>query len=219
MNNEKVTRILDLAIIIFLGITSVFGAFAAYQSALDSSAMSKDYNEGIATITDANSMYVEAGQTVSNDMALYQNMVSLSLDVDYAKDSDEREKAEEKLDNFTSKFLSETLQASIEWAEKKEKADDAYVSPFDDENYYNEVYKEAQATYDEGRTKLDSGNIFNTNGDKMGLIVIYFATVLFLLGVCSSLKRNGLKVGLSIFSLAIFIFATVQMFQIPFLAP
>lgn len=219
MNNEKFTHILELIIIVFLGITSVFGAFSAYQSALNSSAMSKDYNEGIATITDANSMYVEAGQTISNDMTLYQNMVSLSLDVDYAKTSLEREKAEEKLDNFTSKFLTDTLLKSIDWAEKEENSTGDYVSPFDDEDYHTEVYKEAEDTYSEGRNKLDSGNIFNTNGDKMGLIVIYFATVMFLLGVCSSLKRNQLKLGLSIFSLGIFIFAVVQMFQVPFLTP
>jgi hypothetical protein len=52
----------------------------------------------------------------------------------------------------------------------------------------------------------------------MGLIVIYFATVMFLLGIANSLKRNELKLALALFSCAIFIFATIQMAMIPFLS-
>lgn len=219
IDSEKNTKLIELLVVIFLGVASVFGAFAAYQSALNGSAMSREYNEGISTITDANSSYVEAGQTISNDMVLYQNMISLQLDVEYATDEVEQAKAQEKLTNFEAKFLTQDLQAAIEWATAQEEATGYYTSPFESETYVEAVYKTAAETYQEGRGRLELGHVYNTNGDKMGLIVIYYALILFLLGISSSLKRNVLKIALSGFSLAIFVFATVQMFSIPFLTP
>lgn len=219
IHSEKATKLLELIVVIFLGVASVFGAFSAYQSALNGSAMSKEYNEGISTITDANSSYVEAGQVISNDMVLYQSMVSLQLDVEYAQDEVERVKAQEKLTNFEAKFLTLNLQNAIEWATAQETSTGYYTSPFESEVYLDAVYKTANATYQEGRVRLELGHVYNTNGDKMGLIVIYYALILFLLGISSSIKRNELKLALLAFSLAIFIFATVQMLGIPFLTP
>jgi len=74
---EKLTDVIELIVVVFLGITSVFGAFAAYQASLNNSAMAKEYNQGIATITDANSYYIEAGQTYASDQSLYQSLLSL----------------------------------------------------------------------------------------------------------------------------------------------
>ncbi|MEA4853736.1 MAG: hypothetical protein VB082_05645 [Christensenella sp.] len=219
LKSEKFSNVLEIVIVVFLGIASVFSAFAAYQSSLNSSAMSKYYNEGIATITDANSSYVEAGQVISNDMTLYQNLLSLSLEIDYAETPEEAEKAQEKFDNYSAKFLSQDLLDAITWAESKEGETDFYTSPFESEDYMNSVYAEANETYESGRQMLEEGHVYNTNGDKMGLIVIYFATVMFLLGICNALKRNELKIALAAFAAVIFVIATVQMFGIPFLKP
>lgn len=219
LKSEKSSKLLELLLVVFLGITSVFSAFSAWQSALNSSAMSKNYNEGIATVTDANTLYVEAGQVYSNDMALYQQFISFQYDVDYATDEIEAEKAEAKMEDFMNTFLSENLMNAIVWAgEQQGETGQAYVSPFDSEEYWNSVYAEAEATYQQGRQMLEDGHIYNTNGDKMGLIVIYYAMVLFLLGIASTLKRNGLKLALGLFAIAIFIFATIQMAAIPFLS-
>lgn len=219
LKSEKSSRLLELLLVIFLGVTSVFSAFSAWQSALNSSAMSKNYNEGIATVTDANSLYVEAGQTYSNDVTLYQQFISFQYDVDYASDEIEAEKAQAKMENFMNTFLSENLMNAIIWSgEQQEATGQAYISPFDNEEYWDSVYAEAQNTYQQGREMLEQGHVYNTNGDKMGLIVIYYAMVLFLLGIGSTLKRNELKVALGLFSIAIFVFATIQMAMIPFLS-
>ena len=218
IKSEKSSKLLELLLVVFLGITSVFSAFSAWQSALNSSAMSKNYNEGIATVTDANTLYVEAGQVYSNDMALYQQFISFQYDVEYATDEIEAEKAQAKMDDFMNTFLSENLMNAIVWAgEQQGETGQAYVSPFDSEEYWKSVYAEAEATYQQGRQMLEDGHVYNTNGDKMGLIVIYYAMVLFLLGIASTLKRNGLKLALGLFAVAIFIFATIQMATIPFL--
>ena len=219
LKSEKSSKLLELLLVVFLGITSVFSAFSAWQSALNSSAMSKYYNEGIATVTDANTLYVEAGQVYSNDMALYQQFISFQYDVDYATDEIQSEKAQAKMDDFMNTFLSENLMNAIIWAgEQQGETGQAYVSPFNSEEYWNSVYAEAESTYQQGRQMLEEGHIYNTNGDKMGLIVIYYAMVLFLLGIGSTLKRNELKVALGLFAIAIFIFATIQMATIPFLS-
>lgn len=218
IKSEKTSKLLELLLVVFLGITSVFSAFSAWQSALNSSAMSKNYNEGIATVTDANSLYVEAGQTYSNDVTLYQQFISFQYDVEYAEDEIQAEKAQAKMEDFMNTFLSEDLQKAIIWAgEQQETSGQDYISPFDNEEYWNSVYAEAQSTYQQGRQMLEEGHIYNTNGDKMGLIVIYYAMVLFLLGIASTLKRNMFKVALGLFAVAIFIFATIQMSMIPFL--
>ncbi len=217
--SQKFAGLLELILVIFLGITSVAGAFAAFQSALNSSAMSKEYNEGISEITDANSEYVTAGQVISNDMTLYQQLIKLSFDMDYAATPEEKEKATEQFNQFSSKFLSQNLLDAISWAEDQETQTGNYISPFDYEPYLEEVYRVANEQYQSGRMRLETGHVYNTSGDKMGLIVIYYATVLFLLGVAMTMKRTSLKIGLAAFSFAIFVFASVQMFGIPFLAP
>lgn len=219
INSERFSGILEIVIVVFLGVASVFSAVAAYQSSLNSSAMSKNYNEGIATITDANQLYVEAGQVMSNDMILYQNIMDLSLEMDYAATPEESAALEEKLANYVNKFLADDLLNAIEWAETQEEETGIYTSPFQSEEYLTTLYADANAEYEKGRTMLEEGHVFNTNGDKMGLIVIYYASVMFLLGICNAIRRNTLKIGLSVFATAIFVVATVQMAAIPFLAP
>ena len=219
LQNEKNTRGIELFLVIFLGITSVFSAYSAWQSSLNNSAMSKHYNEGIATITVANSLSVEAWQTDSDDVALYQQYISFQYDYAYATDEVTEEKALRKMEDFENTFFSDDLVAAVNWSYEQQQATEAsYVSPFESQIYWDTVYAEANAAYEKGRTLLDSGNTYNTNGDKMGLIVIYFATVMFLLGIANSLKRNELKLALALFSCAIFIFATIQMAMIPFLS-
>lgn len=219
IKSEKFTNLLELILVIFLGVASVLSAVAAYQSSLNSSAMSKYYNEGIATITDANQLYVEAGQVMSNDMALYQNLMDLSLEIDYTTDPAEQEVLNEKFASYTSKFLGDDLLAAIEWAEAQEEETGMYSTPFASEAYMTALYADANAQYQEGRTMLEEGHVYNTNGDKMGLIVIYYASVMFLLGICNAIRRNMLKIGLAIFAAAIFVVASVQMSSIPFLTP
>ena len=123
------------------------------------------------------------------------------------------------MEDFENTFFSEDLVAAVNWSYEQQQATEAsYVSPFESQIYWDTIYAEANAAYEKGRMLLDSGNTYNTNGDKMGLIVIYFATVMFLLGIANSLKRNELKLALALFSCAIFIFATIQMAMIPFLS-
>lgn len=220
LGKEKNSYILELIVVIMLGITSVMGSLAAYQSGLNSSAMSKDYNEGIATITDANSFYVEAGQVLSRDQAIYMELVRLEYDWAFSEEgSAEEAKAEEVYSEYANKFISPELQEAIDWAAAEQESTGYYVSPFDHEPYIAAIYADADATYDAGRTLLEEGHMYNTYGDRMGLIVIYYATVLFLLGICGTLKQNTLKLGLVVFSAAVFVFATVQMCAIPFLSP
>lgn len=218
INSERGSRVLEIIVVIFLGITSVVSAFSAWQSGLHSSAMSKYYNDGIATVTDGNSLYVEAGQVISSDMALYMELIRLEYDWMYSEvDSAEEAKSEEIYNEYANKFIGEELQEAIDWAAEQEESTGYYVSPFEYEPYIESVYADADATYQEGRDMLEKGHEYNTYSDKMGLIVVYYAMVLFLLGICGTLKNNVLRFVLILFSAVIFIVATAQMVQIPFL--
>ncbi|MDL2238138.1 hypothetical protein LJC56_10010 [Christensenellaceae bacterium OttesenSCG-928-K19] len=218
LGKEKGSYILELVIVIMLGITSVMSAVASYQSGLHASKMSESYNNGISYTTEGNSMYVEAGQQLSSDTAIYMELISLEYDWMFSETgSDEEAKAEEKYNEFHSKFVSDILNEAIEWAHAEEEATGYYTSPFEYEPYLDAVYGEADEMYTRGKLMLVEGHKHNTHSDQMGQMVVYFALALFLLGICGTLKNNTLKLILVIFSVGVFIFAIVQMVNIEFM--
>lgn len=219
INSEKGNYMLELVVVIFLGISSVMGSLASFQSGLQSSAMSKEYNEGTAMIMQANSSYVSANQEYAKDTAIYMELVDLQYDWMYSEEgSAEEERAEEAYDEYANKFVSEALQAAIDWADEQEAETGYYTSPLESEEYLDTIFAEYYEEFETGRTMMEKGHDHNTWGDQMGQVVVEFAMVLFLLGICGTLRNNQLKLVLMAFSLVVFVIATVEMVQIPFLS-
>lgn len=205
---------LEIFIVIFLGLTAVFTAWASWQAALYGSRQDTKYTQSNAAISEANSMYNEAAQYLQQDMTLWNQIMGLQLDLAFAGDkgdTDEVEKLTYKIDQIMYDSVGEELAAAIEWADAQED----YASPFDQEGFVESYFLDAQDKYVEGDELLASGMADNTSGDKLGLISVLYSVVLFLLGITSSFQSIKVRYAAVIISLVCFLSASAFMLNIP----
>jgi len=139
-----------------VALLSVLTAAAAWQGSLADS-KEADFNvEGQKQLTEANSMYLESNQFVIYDYSMYDGW--------YINTGKDEEIAQYYYDSF-----SESLQASMDREE----------GPFDNE-YYDEMYADAEGLYDEALTYFDEAQIAGDRADQMQFVVLIFAVSLAL---------------------------------------
>lgn len=212
--DDKKKAKLEIFIVVFLGLTAVFTAWASWQAALYGSRQDTKYTQSNAVISEANSMYNEASQYLQQDMTLWNQIMGLQLDLAFAEDNgdaDEVEKLSYKINQIMLDSVSEELMEAIEWADAQEE----YASPFDKEGFVESYFIGAQDKFVEGDELLSSGMADNTAGDKLGLISVLYSVVLFLLGITSSFKALKVQYAAVIISLVCFIGASAFMLTIP----
>ncbi len=141
---------------VLVAVLSVLIAAAAYQSSLFDSKESDLNVEGQKQLTESNSLYLEANQFVIYDYQMYDGW--------YINDGTNADLADYYMASF-----SENLSASMEREE----------GPFDDQ-YYTEMYTDAETTYDESMTAFDEANTAGNKADSLQLAVLIFAVGLAL---------------------------------------
>ena len=152
---------------ILVAMLSVLIAAAAYQSSLFDSKES-DFNvEGQKQLTESNSLYLEANQFVIYDYQMYDGW--------YINDGTSDELAQYYMDSF-----SENLSTSMEREE----------GPFDDQ-YYTEMYTDAESTYDVAMTAFDDANTAGNKADSLQLVVLIYAVGLALAAYGSMLAQEA----------------------------
>ncbi len=216
MENEKKVGRIELIIAIFLGITAVLTSWAAWQASLYGGVQATKYTQSTATIGEANSLYNEAAQYLAQDMSVWNNISELRIEMEFATengDAETVEKSEWKLDQIMADNVGEKFAEAIDWAD----AQTEYASPFDNEEFINSYYEEANALYDEGKNMMKEGEKANSQGDRLGLVTVVYAVVLFLLGIAASFKVLRTKYILLGVSCAGFVFATVILCTVPVL--
>ncbi len=139
-----------------VAILSVLTAAAAWQGSLADSKESDANVEGQKQLTEANSMYLESNQFVIYDYSMYDGW--------YINEGKDDEIAQYYYTSF-----SESLQTSMEREE----------GPFDDQ-YYSEMYADAESLYDEALTYFDEAQAAGDRADQMQLVVLIFAVGLAL---------------------------------------
>ena len=214
--NEKLDKIIELLVAILLGVTAVVTAYASWQSSLYGGNQATNYTKGTAVISEANSMYNEVAQTIAQDMDTWNKVSDLRVDLEFAKskgDADEQERLQYKLDKTMYDNVGEGLAKAIEWAD----AQTDYASPFEMEGYIDSYYTDAAAKYDEGQNLIEEGSKANSLGDKLGLVTVIFAVVLFLLGMAAFFNERRTRIILLAVSAAGFIFGTILMLGVPML--
>ncbi len=160
---------------LFLGamvaLLSVLVALSAYQSGIADSKESDLNVEGQKQLTDSNSLYLEANQFVIYDYQMYDGW--------YINEGKDDEIAQYYQDSF-----SEQLTANVE------RGTDLF-----DEQYYEEMYAEAESTYDEAITNFESAQQAGDQADTLQLVVLIFAVGLALSAYGSLLdKASGLRI-------------------------
>ena len=157
----------DLVLGFLVAFLSVLTALAAYQGSIADSQES-DYNvEGQKQLTEANSFYLEANQFVLYDYTMYDGW--------YVADDPEVQ------DYFFGNF-------SIELTDSMDRAE----GPFDDQ-YYDEMYAEADGLYDEASNYFDQAQAAGERAIQMQLVVLVFAVGLAL-AAYSSLIESGKRI-------------------------
>ena len=89
------------------------------------------------------------------------------------------------------------------------------VSPFNDEEFTQSYFDEANRLLEESNEVLKQGQADNAHGDAYGLVTVLYSITLFLLGISSSFHKPGFKYAIVIISIITFVVATVYMFTIP----
>lgn len=220
LKSEKWDSILSTISVIILGIGTLLGSFSAYQSALYSGESLTKYNQGVATISDANSVYLESNQVIMLDTMVWIEWTKQQATAALSKDPDQVDLSSLIAEQLEDSFFTIDLVEAIDWAEGQNegKADgERMVSPFESEAYIKNAFKDGEELYSEGYSLLEEGQKTMALGDKLTLVTVYFAIVLFLAGIASSTRRPILRISILASSFLVKIFALTQMLQVPFL--
>ena len=132
---------------------------------------------------------------------------------DYKGDADESERVQYKIDQIMADNVGEEFAAAIDWADAQED----YASPFDKEGYLDSYYTDANAKYQEGEDTIEEGQKANSLGDKLGLVTVIFAVVLFILGVIGTFKSPKTKIVITAVSVAALVYGIIMMLSVPML--
>jgi hypothetical protein len=156
----------DLVLGSLVAFASIMVAFAAYQSNLASSQQADAYVEGQMVLSLSNTEFLRANQDIMQDYTLFDGSVVHANDSDLA-------------DYYESSF-SEELLASLDRPE----------GPFDD-RYYDVMYAEADATFEEAMDLFETGHMANQRSDQFQLAGLIFAVGLALAAWASILTAGS----------------------------
>jgi hypothetical protein len=141
---------------IFLGamiaLLSVFTAAASYQGAMSDSEQNKYEILGMQQLNDGNAEYLRANQDITQDYNYFDNW--------YLNAEERPEIAEYYKINF-----SEALEAAVE-------RDPEGVW---DEQYYDEMYADAAALWEESDANFDLASQWDERGDQLQLVMLIMA--------------------------------------------
>ncbi len=167
LKSETFALKLEIIIAIMLGITAVLTAWASWQASLYDGNQTSSYAAGTATIADAKSLYNEGYQKFTQDMGVWNKIVDMRIEIEYAtqkNNTEEIERYQWKLYQLMADNVSDTFSEALQWAD----AQTEYSSPFDKEDFLDSYYIDAEATYDAGQAKLKEGENSNDLGDRLG---------------------------------------------------
>ncbi len=150
-----------------VALLSVLVALAAYQSGVSDSKEGDLNVEGQKQLTDSNGYYLEANQYIIYDYTMYDGW--------YVNEGKDDETAEYYLANF-----SEALTANVD------RGGDLF-----DEQYYEEMYADANTTYDEALVNFEQAQEAGDRADKLQLVVLIFAVGLALAAYGSLLDAES----------------------------
>lgn len=209
---------IEIIVAIMLGITAVLTAWATWIASLHGGNQATSYAESNNYSALGNSSWNEASQNLMQDMIFWNNYYEMVINRDFAYedgDMDSVEKYEYMMDVLLQNNCSEALAEAIDWAMEEEEATGYVVSPFEKEGFVDSYYEEAQEYLAISEECLASGQQSNKWGDKLNLVTVIYAVVLFLLGIVGIFKKIPNRVIIIAISAVGFVVATIYMCTIP----
>ena len=225
---------IEILIVVMLGVTALCTAWASWIGSLHGGNQATNYAKSNNLAAEGNSEYNAAVQCLSNDMELWNEISDLQIKIAFDTDKNDNDAVEKECYTLYSKIndnLSDAMAEKLSWnlEELSKNSDDAkdiittwiseypnsLVSPFNDEEFTQSYFDEANRLLEESNEVLKQGQADNAHGDAYGLVTVLYSITLFLLGISSSFHKPGFKYAIVIISIITFVVATVYMFTIP----
>lgn len=224
--------IIELIVVVMLGITALLTAWGSWIGSLHGGNQATSYTTSNNLASEGNSEYNAGIQQMNQDMLLWNDISDMQMEISFAQGSGDEVTADKTCYQLFYKLeenLSERMAEAIGWGSMGEEeyndptgtvlawmeSDEAYTSPFFDEEYVAGYIETANDLLAQSQEELEKGKEANANGDAYGLVTVIYSVVLFLLGIVNTFNNYKNKCVIVAVSLVAFLFATVYMLTIP----
>lgn len=226
-------ELIELVVVIMLGITALLTAWGSWIGSLHGGNQATSYTTSNNLASEGNSEYNAGVQQMNQDMLLWNDISDMQMEISFARQKNDEATVEKvctqlffKLDENLSERMAEAIGWSYTLSEEEAadpmgtvlawmEDDEAYKSPFFDEEFLNGYFEKANELLAQSMDTLEAGKQANANGDAYGLVTVIYSVVLFLLGIVSTFSNTKNKLAIVIISLVAFLLATIYMFTIP----
>ena len=194
----KFLRVLGNEIILgtLIAVLSVFTAVTSWQGSVADGKQNEFELAGVTSLNDGNAEYLRANQDITQDYNYFDNWY---LNVDEKPDA-----AEYYQFNF-----SQALQDAVE------RNPDAVW----DDQYYDEMYTDANAYFDESDANFAKAGEWNDRGDGLQVVLMIVALGLAFAAWASLLKEeSNMRVLFALFALLTLAIGIIQYLAIPMVA-
>ena len=229
---RSLDEIIELIVVILLGVTALLTAWGSWIGSLHGGVQATSYTQSNNLASEGNSEYNAGVQQMNQDMLLWNDISDMQLDISFNLENGDEYAATKTCYQLYYKLnenLTERMSDAIGWSALTEEElsdpesavytwlemDEAYTSPFFDEEYVAGYFDTANELLTASAEQLEIGKAANANGDAFGLVTVIYSVVLFLLGIVGTFKKTSNKYALIGISAVAFIFATVYMVTIP----
>lgn len=205
---------LGILVAIFLGITTFLVAWAGWIGALHGGIQAINFTRSNNLAAQGNSAYNVAAQIYLSDLFSWNTIFSLQLDMENAKEKGDKDEVK-IIETKIKKIMNENCSPKLSKAINLKKLNGDTKSPFENEEFANSYFEEANKLLNESQSVLEEGKQDNLRGDSFKLVTVIYSLVLFLLGIVGVYKDFQTRKLLFVFSICILIFGIMYMLTIP----
>lgn len=195
----------DIFIVVLLGIVSTATAWSGVQSSLHGGVSDEALTNYQLSLGDANNMWITSEVKYRDDLSVWKDkQVRLIID------GISKDKIYEDLQ--TSNGSYEFYVSAMTCLVAKQTSQLPDCKP-----YMDSLYGPISIVETEGEKTLRESETAGKHSDRLQMLTALFAVSLFMLGIASIIKRQGLICSLAIFSIVITLFGIVILAGIPVL--
>lgn len=196
----------DIFIVVLLGIVSTATAWSGVQSSLHGGISDEALTNYQLNSAEANRLWITAEVKYRDDLSVWKDK-QVRLIIDGISKDEIYEDVQTSNGSF--EFYESAMTCLI--ANQKSQLPEC-------EPYMKSLYGPYGEVFDEGEPILRESETAGKHSDQLQMLTALFAVSLFMLGVASIIKRQGLICSLAIFSIVITLFGLVILAGIPVLA-
>lgn len=176
-----------------IALLSVFTAIASWQGSIADGQQNEFEIKGMASLNDGNAEYLRANQDITQDYNYFDNWY-INLE--------ERPDIAEYYEGSFSQALIDAIARDPEtvW----------------DDQYYEDIYADANAYFDESDANFATAGQWNQRGDALQIVLMVMALGLAFAAWASLLKEeSNMRVMFALFAIIFFIWGIVRYLGVP----